>query len=103
MLRTRISSSKYIRVLGLYATSFFFFTKVLQTKKVRILLLSTRSSFDQNLQKVCLSYFVVCYVFFCFLASNKNSELVHVFFVCFVGFVIRFVVVTKVLYRRINT
>ena len=82
-----ILSWKYVRVAGLYATPFFLFTKVLPRRKDRILLLSTRSSFDQNLDKVYLSYFVVCYVFFPFLVSNKDSELVRVFFVYFVGWI----------------
>ena len=69
---------------------------------MRILDLSTCSFFDQNFHKIFFSYFAVRYVFFRFLVSNKDLELVHVFFVYFVGFVICFIIVTKVLYLRMS-
>ena len=45
-----------------------------------------------------LVVFCCMFCIFRFLVSNKNAELFHVFFVYFVGFVIRFIFATKVVY-----
>ena len=63
---------------------FFFFTEVLPWKKYvfyfpLLVLLSTK--FAQDLLVFCC---MIC--IFRFLVSNKNTEIVHVFFVYFVGF-----------------
>ena len=69
-----ISFSK-IKIEGLYSTPFFSFKKVLQRKKLRFLLPFTRLSFDQNVQKVSLSYFVVCFIFSDFWSVIKMHNL----------------------------
>ena len=52
---------KIPRVARLYAI--FLFYGSFSVENVRHLLCSSRSSFGQNVHKVCLSYFVVCLVF----------------------------------------
>ena len=48
-------------------------------------------------QKVYQVWLRFLFCFFRFLVSNKFAELVHIIFVYFVGFVVRFDFVTKVL------
>ena len=43
--------------------------------------------FQSKLAQGLLIVFVVCYVFFRFLMGNKDSEVVHVFFVYFIGLI----------------
>ena len=58
----------------------------------------------QMFYQVCLSYYVFRVLYFPFFClSNEIAEFVYVFFVYFVGFVIRFIFVTKVLYLLLNT
>ena len=63
---------------------------------------SLYSFFQPKLAQGLLVVFGVCYVSFHFLMSNKDSELVHVFFVYFISFIIHFIFTTKVLYLQMN-
>ena len=63
-----------------------------------LILLSTKPE-RQGLLIVFSSMFCI----FRFLVCNKNAELVHVSFICFVGFLILFILFTNVLYLQMNT
>ena len=81
---------------------FFFFMDVLLWKNhvfyfpLFVLLL-------RKLAQGLLVIFCSMFCIFLFLVSNKIEDLVHVFFVYFVTFVVCFIFVFKVLYLRTNT
>ena len=59
--------------------------------------------FPQKLYQGLLVVFCFLFCIFRFLVINKNAELVHVFFVYFVGFLIRSIFVTKVWFPQMKT
>ena len=93
-------SLKYVRVASLYAI--FFFTEALPWEKY-VFYFPLLVLLSKKLVKGLLVIFCCMFCIFRFLIRNENAELVHVFFVYFVGFAVLFIFVTEVMYLWMNT